>query len=321
MSMNTQFIYTSSAIIILTHMTIWDFFEFNKKEYAQRISHYDTARLREQEVVKTRQHSAAVCSMVSGVAGAALSGGGTLILSAYGTRRYHVASEKLEAIQAELTKRGIPLHQPQKRDYLIPITASCISFGVGLGVEEIAMGVTNTLPMASGLPTGSSVTNALATNSGATITGAAHGMLEQGREVGNAILNANNGIPASQDLARQTVWVPAGSVQEAVGFQAGMATMQVVEKGGAGLASNILATCAMEALDGKIGDVDAPQTGKLRSVSLKQKAHAPVTKQRSLGLASPAQSTQAKPPSRVRDALVLLIVCAWLFFVIFCFWC
>ncbi|KAJ3540777.1 hypothetical protein NM208_g4911 [Fusarium decemcellulare] len=293
-------------------MTIWDFFEFDQKEYAQRISHYDTTRLREQEVVKTRQHSAAVCSMVSGVAGAALSGGGTLILSAYGTRRYHVASEKLEAIQAELTKRGIPLHQVQKRDYLIPITASCISFGVGLGVEEIAMGVTNTLPMASGLPTGSSVTQALTTNSGATITGVAHGMLEQGREVGNAILNANNGIPASQDLARATVWVPAGSAQEATGFQAGMATMQTVEKGGASLASNILATITMGAFDGKARDDTMPHTRKLKSDSQKQKAPTPVTKRHTPALASPAQHTQAKPPSRVRGLFVLLIVCAWL---------
>lgn len=232
-------------------MTIGDFFDFSETEYARRISFYLTDRLRNQEVVKTRQQAAAMCSIGTGVAGAIPSGGGTLLLSAYGSRRLYVAQAKLKLIRAELTKRGVALHELQKRDVLIPFAASIVGMGVGVGLEDAATAVTNTVPMAAGLPSGSSVTQALATNSGDTISGAAHGIAQQAREMGHAILDANNGIPAAQDLAMQTTWVSATSAQEAVGFHTGMGAMQATEKGVASLASKVLATQGMEAMCGQ----------------------------------------------------------------------
>ncbi|KAM0078885.1 hypothetical protein ACKRZS_008751 [Fusarium odoratissimum] len=142
-------------------MTIGDFFDFNKAEYARRISFYDVNRLRKQEVVKIRQHTAAMCSITTGAAGALLSGGGTLLLSAYGARRLSVAHSKLELIQAELTKRGIALHELQKRDIFIPVGASIVGMGVGVGIDEAAAVATNTIPMEASLPPGSSLTDAL----------------------------------------------------------------------------------------------------------------------------------------------------------------
>ncbi|EXA46273.1 hypothetical protein FOVG_07001 [Fusarium oxysporum f. sp. pisi HDV247] len=239
-------------------MTIGDFFDFNKAEYARRISFYDVNRLRKQEVVKIRQHTAAMCSITTGAAGALLSGGGTLLLSAYGARRLSVAHSKLELIQAELTKRGIALHEIQKRDILIPVGASIVGMGVGVGIDEAAAVATNTIPMEASLPPGSSLTDALSTNASGVISGVAHGVTEQTHEMGQAILNIDNGIPAAQDLARETIWAPAASTQDAIGFHAGMVIMQAVEKGFASLTSNLLATWTMEALTGDVSKTKPP---------------------------------------------------------------
>ncbi|KAH7232457.1 hypothetical protein B0J15DRAFT_432847, partial [Fusarium solani] len=220
-------------------MVIWDFFDFDEAEYKYRISCYDTHRLRKQEVVKTRQHSAALCSMATGFAGAVPTGGGSLVLTAYGSRRLYVARKKLYLIRAELCSRDVALHELQKRDVLIPVTASLVGAGVGFGLDEMATAATNIIPMEQGLPSGSSFTQALATDSGDTLSGAAHGAMAQVREMGNAVLNSTNGIPAAQDLAQQTVWVPAHSVPEAVGFHGGMVVAQAAEKGAASLAAGL----------------------------------------------------------------------------------
>ncbi|RGP67980.1 hypothetical protein FSPOR_5641 [Fusarium sporotrichioides] len=233
-------------------MTIEDFFGFNKAEYARRISSYDDDHLRKQEVVKTRQHTSALCSITAGAVGAPASGGCTLLLSAYGARRLSVAHSKLELIQSELTKRGIALHEIQKRDILIPVGASVVGMGVGLGVDEAASVVTNTMPMATTLPTGSSFTHALSTNASDVITGVAHGVTEQTHEMGQAILNIDNGIPAAQDLTSETIWAPAASTQEAIGFHTGMEIMQAAEKAFASLTSNVLVTSTMGALTGDV---------------------------------------------------------------------
>ncbi|KAJ4247477.1 hypothetical protein NW762_013153 [Fusarium torreyae] len=234
-------------------MTVGDFFDFDEIEYARRISSYDLDRLRQQEVVKTRQHTAAVCSITTGFLGSIPSFGGTLVLSAYGARRLSVASRKLDLIKAEITKRGIALHELQKRDVLIPFTACCVGMGVGFGLEEAAIAATNTIPMETCLPTGSSTVEALSTDTGATISGAAHGIAEQAQEMGNAVLSLNNGIPAGQDLANDTIWVSASSAQEAIGFHSGMVVAQAAEKGAASLASNVAVTQAMERICPDIG--------------------------------------------------------------------
>ncbi|EWZ38688.1 hypothetical protein FOZG_10234 [Fusarium oxysporum Fo47] len=130
--------------------------------------------------------------------------------------------------------------------------------GVGVGIDEAAAVATNTIPMEASLPPGSSLTDALSTNASGVISGVAHGVTEQTHEMGQAILNIDNGIPAAQDLARETIWAPAASTQDAIGFHAGMVIMQAVEKGFASLTSNLLATWTMEALTGDVSRTKPP---------------------------------------------------------------
>ncbi|SPJ89725.1 uncharacterized protein FTOL_13086 [Fusarium torulosum] len=201
-------------------------------------------------------------SITTGAAGALLSGGGTLLLSAYGARRLSVAHSKLELIQAELTKRGIALHEIQKRDILIPVGASIVGMGVGIGIDEAAAVATNAIPMEADLPPGPSVTHALSMNAGNAISGAAHGIAEQTREIGQAILNIDNGIPAAQDLARETIWAPAASTQDAIEFHAGMVIIQATENGSDSLTMN-----GNDHLSGKANDkplVNHRNTGRQR---------------------------------------------------------
>lgn len=231
-------------------MTIEDFFNFSKTEYAHRISFYDLDRLRKQEIVKTRQITAAFCSVQTGAWGAVATSGGTLVLSAIGLRRLHVAESKLKLIQAELTKRDIPLHKLQKRDVMIPLWACVAGMGVGSAVDEAASHVTNTIAVKAGLFPGCSAAHALSMNPGDSISGAAHGAAQQLHEMGHAILSLDSGLSAAQDLARDTIWVPAASAEEAIGFHAGMVAMQATEKGITGVASSSLATQGMKAMTG-----------------------------------------------------------------------
>ncbi|GKT57463.1 hypothetical protein ColTof4_09455 [Colletotrichum tofieldiae] len=234
---------------------IQDFFDFDEREYAVRISTYDADHLRKQEIVKTRQIYAASGSIGSGIGGAAFTAGATLAITAYGSRRYYVARKKLQLIQQEVANRGYSLHEPQKRDFLIPVAASMISVGVGAGLGSIAAASTNTSLMVDGgfAPPGTSVVEALVANPGDTIGGALDGAAQQSYEMVQAGLGVAAGtLPGTDEcvqmLAQNTVWVPADSASQAVGFQAGMVLAQAAEKAFAGLASNVIATSVMEGI-------------------------------------------------------------------------
>ncbi|KAF5688811.1 hypothetical protein FCIRC_1717 [Fusarium circinatum] len=239
-------------------MTIGDFFDFDNTEYAHRISYYDIDRLRKQEIVKTRQITAAICSAHIGGWGAIASSGGTLVLSAIAIRRVHVAESKLELIRAELKKRDVPLHKLQKRDVLIPLGACVAGMGIGHVFDQAAIHVTHTC--APGLFPSDSVAHAFSMNPGDSISGAAHGAAQQLHEMGHAIMSLDNGVSAAQDLARVAISVPQTSIEEAIGFYTGMVAMQAAEKGIAGVASSSLATQGMKAMTG-----DADQMGGLQN--------------------------------------------------------
>ncbi|KAF5600589.1 hypothetical protein FPANT_2252 [Fusarium pseudoanthophilum] len=238
-------------------MTIGDFFDFNKTEYAPRISYYDTNRLRRQEIVKTRQIAAGIISSHIGGWGAIASSGGTLVLSAIAIRRVYVAESKLELIRAELKKRDIPLHKLQKRDILIPLGACAAGMGVGHVFEHAAVHVTHTCT--PGLFPSDSVAHAFSMNPGDSISGAAHGAAQQLHEMGHAIMSLDNGVSAAQDLATVAISVPQTSVEEAVGFHAGMSAMQAAEKGLASVASSSLATQGTKAMTGDANQTDGLQ--------------------------------------------------------------
>jgi hypothetical protein len=237
-------------------MVIKDFFTFDKDEYASRISSYDTTRLCKQEIVKTRQQIAAGCQIGSGLAAAPFTFGLTLGISGIGARRTYVAAKKFKLITAELESRNVPLHQLQKRDFLIPFGASLAGLGLGFGLDEVAMAATNAIPMeVMNGPTGTSSAAHEVMNPGATVHGWASGALEQVHEMGNAAQNMiTDGIVPGSDLssaalASHTAW-NCISPADAVSFHQGMLAAQGLEKAVASFIGQEFAWKMMEALLG-----------------------------------------------------------------------
>jgi hypothetical protein len=188
-----------------------------------------------QEIVKTRQEYSSWWSIGGGLGGAVFTFGASLAVSAYGGRRLYVATKKLELIKAELTKRGISLHEFQKRDALIPAVAGLVGAGIGFGVDMVALGVTNAIPMGVHVPTGSSAMHEVLNNPGDALQGIAAGAQEQGKEILLAGQGLEHGIIPGSDLstsmlASHTVWCAAPDLSEAIGFHQGMMLAQGVEK-------------------------------------------------------------------------------------------
>jgi hypothetical protein len=244
-------------------MTWDDFFGCDWDEYAQRISGYTTERLCKQEVVKTRQVVSASCTIGGGIGGAAFTMGGTLAVAAYGSRRFRVANKKLKLIRAELTQRSVPLHTLDYKDFLIPFGASIIGLGAGIGLDQVAMAVTNTIPMEVqiGSPTGSTAINAVTANPGDAVQSIVPGFTEQIDEMGLALHGVGEGIIPGSDLsqamlAAHTSWVAAPDLESAVGFYAGMLMAQAAEKS---IVSLISAQCAWSLMEA-VSSMDTSRT-------------------------------------------------------------
>lgn len=90
--------------------------EFDAAEYAQRAAGYTTSHLQEQEVIKIRQSMKADTEVAVGTVSAILTGGLSAIQPLCSGREGYIAEEKLKLIQAELSKRGVQLHEPNKND-------------------------------------------------------------------------------------------------------------------------------------------------------------------------------------------------------------
>lgn len=183
---------------------------FKESEYKERISHYETERLRKQEVVKTRQEFSAAATIGSGIGGAAFTCGASLAMTGYGARRMYVAKKKLELIQAELSKRGIELHKVQKRDFFIPAAAHLLGGVVGFGLDEVVMGATNTIPLGEHIPTGASAIHEVLTNPHEALQGVVSGIEEQGREMWLAVNGATNGVIPGSDLSSEILAAHTG---------------------------------------------------------------------------------------------------------------
>jgi hypothetical protein len=232
-------------------MTWQDFFGCEWDEYAQRISTYTTQHLRTQEIVKTRQLMSASWTIGGGIGGAAFTMGGTLAVSVYGSRRYRVAHKKLELIQAELTRRGVVLHKLDCKDILIPVAAGLVGLGAGIGLDQIAMATTNTIPMGDNMPTGPAATDAVVANPGDAVQAIVPGFSQQVAEMGQALQGVGEGIVPGSDasqalLAANTSWVTAPNIETAVGFHTGMLMAQAVEKS---IISIISAQCAWSLME------------------------------------------------------------------------
>ncbi len=136
-------------------MGLDDLFHFDAPSYAHKAAQMSTPDLRRREEVKIRQFLAGSCSVGLGVAAAAPTGGISLGFVALAGRNMDVAMKKLEIIQAELTRRGVPLHDKlSTADRLVPIVGGVTALGVGMGMEgafldsggAAATGIETTMP-------------------------------------------------------------------------------------------------------------------------------------------------------------------------------
>jgi hypothetical protein len=93
-----------------------ELFEFDAAEYAQRAADRPTSDLQQEEIVKTRQCVKTGYKVGAGVAGAIMTGGLAIIPTLVASREGDIAEKKLNLIQAELTKRGVKLHEPDEKD-------------------------------------------------------------------------------------------------------------------------------------------------------------------------------------------------------------
>ena len=97
-------------------MKLEEIFEFDANAYAASAAQKSIQDLRQQEIVKTRQIIKSDTSVVTDAITAVATGGATVLKPIYSARSSEVATAKLKVIQAELTRRGIPLHQPDEAD-------------------------------------------------------------------------------------------------------------------------------------------------------------------------------------------------------------
>lgn len=232
-------------------MVVADFFSFDEDEYKQRISSYTTERLVKQEVVKLRTQYMGSWSVGGGIGAAMFTFGASLAGSAYGGRRLYVANKKQHLIQDELTRRNVDLHEEQKRDFLIPLTAGLIGCGVTVGMEEVFMGATNVVADGLCAPKGSSAVQQVIDQPADALRGALAGAAEQVDEMGLAINNIGMGIIPGSDisselLAANTTWIALPNGAQAAGFHAGMLLAQGAESK---VAVNVVSQSAWQVME------------------------------------------------------------------------
>ena len=210
-------------------MGLDDTFEFEEAEYAARMARESDQELKKREVIKMRQHLSTSFKVGAGIGGAFFTGGLSLLGSAYAARQYNIAERKLAIVRKELEKRKIKLHEMRKRDFFIPISSCCVGMGLAWGVDELVSMGTNTGAVGVGVEhlADPSVVNNFVSEPGDFVNGAIAGAHEQVSEVYQDIdamdvqNTASTPETMQQHLADSTVWVPAPSSQEAVGFHQG----------------------------------------------------------------------------------------------------
>ena len=117
-------------------MGLDDLLHFDAPSYAQKISTLSTPDLQVREREKIRQFLSGSCSAGLGLGTAAATGGISLGFTALAGRNMQIANGKLDIIQAELCKRGVPIHDKLTgEDKLVPIMGGVVGMAVGGAVE------------------------------------------------------------------------------------------------------------------------------------------------------------------------------------------
>lgn len=100
------------------------FLGLSSAEYRAQLKERTDEELQHQEIAKLRSMMSSAFAVGTGISGAVLTAGGTLILAGLSGRKYRVAGRKRALVQEELTCRGIPLHALELKDFAIPVVAS-----------------------------------------------------------------------------------------------------------------------------------------------------------------------------------------------------
>lgn len=213
-------------------MGLHDTFDFDKSAYRQKCAERPTPKLQEEEIKKLRQHFAASASMAIGLSHAVHTAGLTLGVSAWGLRRYFVAKEKLALIRAELTRRGVPLHDMDKRDAAIPLGASATGLALGGGLCHV-VGHVMAPPLHVPVPGGgggggSAALHFFHDDPDAAAHGFAQGLTDQANAVGQAVHGAvlSHGAGVGSDVVASI----EGASGHAVGYAAGIMAAKKMEE-------------------------------------------------------------------------------------------
>jgi len=123
-------------------MGVQDFIRFEPDEYRVKVRGYDDQQLQKKEVVLIRTLYSSTAGVISGVVMAPGTGGASLLGSVAGGRAMQLVEQKLEIVRAELTGRGLPLHDKKTRDQVIPAATGGIAGAMGLvsGMEGHVIG-------------------------------------------------------------------------------------------------------------------------------------------------------------------------------------
>lgn len=207
-------------------MGLHDTFDFDEPAYIAKTAARPTHVLQEEEIKKLRQHFAASCSIGAGVGHSLHSAGISLGVSAFGLRRLVVARRKLAIIRAELTRRGVPLHDPTKRDAAIPVAAALAGMGLGAEIGHLVGGLVPTpdLPPGTHLDQAGNVVGDV----GGATEGFVHGVADQASVVGHAVQAEVAGVLAGHVSAEAAAG--AASDGHAVGYVAGILAAKKTEE-------------------------------------------------------------------------------------------
>jgi hypothetical protein len=232
-------------------MGLSDTFEFDEEEYASKITDeqvYPTHRLKTHETAKCRQHISAGASIGGGVGLAPFTFGLSLLGTAYGARRLYIAKKKLELIQAELKRRNVVLHEPTKRDFLIPFGISMATLGLGAGVDALAANATSQVATHVIADHGTRAIDAALQSPGSFCHGVTDGVSLQVHELGNVVTGGLQHATAVANMDSSYIIAGAASMNpgEVVGLAAGTSAALAIEAKLARFASGKIALCTVD---------------------------------------------------------------------------